>query len=322
MIPHCLRFFAVSLTLFACLNGCATAPSPLPPPSPDYHLLLGELALLRDQRDIAAAEYAAAANVLNDVGVARRATLLALHAGDIASARQAVDRWEALAPDDLEAAQYQGMLHARANDTAQAVTYLLRVTDGHAPQDPAAVASNLQVLTGLLVGEPNPWRSADLMAAIAHARSANAVAWQGAALLALQADRPDQAAAFAERALVLEPGVDDVRLLHARARLLALPRPDAATVLAPLAEWEHAADPGLRARYAGRGRSPDYTGSIAKQGHILEAVAGADGFTDDDGGNETKPAIKGPKATGSILPWLRLPRPKAIGDKSSQSQIY
>lgn len=78
----------------------------------------------------------------------------------------------------------------------------------------------------------------------------------------------------------------------------------------------------VRAQYASRGRSPAYTGSIGKQGHILEAVAGADGLVDDNDGDETKPALKGPKVTGAILPLLRLPKSKTFGDKTSQSQIY
>ncbi len=79
----------------------------------------------------------------------------------------------------------------------------------------------------------------------------------------------------------------------------------------------------VRAHYASRGRSPAYTGSISRQGHILEAVAGADGvFDGDDDNEEARLALKGPKTTGSILPWLRLSKPNTFGDRSSRSQIY
>jgi hypothetical protein len=78
----------------------------------------------------------------------------------------------------------------------------------------------------------------------------------------------------------------------------------------------------VRARYASHGRTPAYTGSIGRRGHILDAVAGADGLMDDDGSGEAKPTLKGPKVSGSILPWLRLPKSNTYGNKTSQSQVY
>jgi hypothetical protein len=76
----------------------------------------------------------------------------------------------------------------------------------------------------------------------------------------------------------------------------------------------------VRARYASRGRSPKYTGSIGKQHGAQDAVAGADGL--DDGDNGDAKELGGPKLSGTIPQWLRVPARGTFGGKSSASQIY
>ncbi|HEX6928774.1 MAG TPA: hypothetical protein VF267_05970, partial [Gammaproteobacteria bacterium] len=199
------------------------ASPPAAEPSPDYRLIMGELALARGEHSAASAQYLAAASELDDPAVARRATLIALLAADTVAAERAADRWEQLAPHDLEAAQYQALLHARAGRTETALQYLLRVADGATG---AMIGANLQGITALLAGEPNPWRSASLMARLAAMRPEHPEGWYGAALLAVQADRPAQAVELATRALALDPNLLDARFLRARARLLVRPGQD------------------------------------------------------------------------------------------------
>jgi hypothetical protein len=81
----------------------------------------------------------------------------------------------------------------------------------------------------------------------------------------------------------------------------------------------------VRARYASRGRSPTYTGSIGKHHSAQDAVAGADGLADNDNdsdGNDATPTPGGPKLSGVIPQWLRAPARNAFGGKSSASQVY
>ncbi len=207
---------------------------------------MGELALARGERAVASRQYLDAAIALDDPGIARRATLIALLAGDAPAARRAADRWERLAPHDLEAAQYQALLHARAGESAEALQYLLHVADGATG---AMVGANLQGITTLLATEPNPWRSATLMAEVAALRPEHPEGWYGAALLAVQADRPAQAVEFATRTLALDPNHLDALFLRARARLLVRPG-DGQDALAPLAGFRNAHDAGLRYRFA------------------------------------------------------------------------
>lgn len=236
------------------VTGCAAPPAapepasqPAAPVSPDYRLIMGELALARGERAEASRQYVAASFVLGDPAVARRATLISLFAGNAVAALSAADRWERLAPHDLEASQYQALLHARKGENAEALEYLLKVADGASG---AMVGANLQGITALLAGEPNPWRSATLMAEIAALRPEHPEGWYGAALLAVQAARPAQAVEFSTHALALDPNLLDARFLRARARLLIKPGKDGSQVLAPLAGFRNSRDSGLRYRFA------------------------------------------------------------------------
>lgn len=231
------------------LAACTATPgpSPVPPPGADYHLLMGEIALARNLPDVAVAQYAEASRRTGNAGTARRATLIAVHAGNFDAARAAADRWETLAPNDVELAQFQALLHARDDETREALRYLLRVADG----ENGASGASLQAITGLLAGETNRWRAADLMAGVAAARPAFAEGWYGAGLLALAADRPARAVAFAKRALEIAPELLDAKVLKARGQLVLQAGAGASeTVLQPLASLRHSADPGQRYRYA------------------------------------------------------------------------
>ncbi len=212
---------------------------------------MGELALIRGRTDVATTQYAKAAQRLDAPDVARRATLIAVHAGDRDAAHRGADRWESLAPHDLEAAQYQAILHARAGDNATAMHHLLRIADDSVDGNGEIAGANLQMIATLLAAEPNPWRAADLMAGVAAARPQSAEGWYGAALLAINADRPARAVEFADNALARDPNLLDAMFLRARAGILAAPAGNGANALAPLAGFRNASDAGLRLRFAG-----------------------------------------------------------------------
>lgn len=233
--------------------------SPPPaPPTADFHLLLGELALARGVPVTALEQYLLASARLDDPGVSRRAMFIALSAGNEAAAHAAADQWEALAPRDMEVAQYQAVLHAREDETDVALDYLLKLVDGQGQSEDedededegAASGADLQMITTLLASESNRWRAADLMKAVASARPSSAQGWYGAALLALEADRPGEAEQYAAQALRRDPNLLDAMFLKARAQLEQQPG-GTSRALQPLAGFRHAADPGQRFRYAG-----------------------------------------------------------------------
>ncbi|HLU60995.1 MAG TPA: tetratricopeptide repeat protein [Gammaproteobacteria bacterium] len=241
------------LLLAGWLAGCA---APLPAPreplaDADYHIFMGELALARGQNHVAVDEYRDAATRLADPAIARRGMMIAVHADDLAAARELVARWAELAPGDTELPRFRAMLALRAGESEEAYAHFLRMT---AAPNPELVAANLQAVTGMLAGEENIWRAADLMARLAEARSQYAEAWHGAAMLALEADRPAAARQFATRALAIRPELEDLRFLQARAALLENPAATEAEkrrILAPFERYRHHSDNGLRYRFGG-----------------------------------------------------------------------
>lgn len=208
---------------------------------------MGEIALARGVPATALEQYLLASTRLEEPGVARRAMFISLSAGNETAAHAAADHWEALAPDDMEVLQYQAMLHAREDETEAALAYLLKLADG---EEGAASGTNLQMITTLLASESNRWRAAGLMAAVAQARPTHAEGWYGAALLALEADRPAEAEKYAELALQRDPNLLDAMFLKARAQL-ERQSGGSSQALQSLAGFRHAADPGQRFRYAG-----------------------------------------------------------------------
>ena len=102
------RNFAV-LCALAALTACAATPRPeaeaaAAPPmtfsSPEaalnYHLLMGEIAMSREQFDEATDAYLNALPYTDDAGIAERAAQLALHVGRLDDASRAAARWREL----------------------------------------------------------------------------------------------------------------------------------------------------------------------------------------------------------------------------------
>lgn len=245
-------FTALVLTggLLISLGGCATSrPDPVAS-NPDYQFLMGEIALARGRVHVAVDAYMQAARQLQDPEVVRRALQIAVHANDMTRARLLADQWERLTPDDPELIQYQGVLQLRAGRTEAAFQYLSRLANAESAD---VTGANLQMLTAMLAGEENVWRAADVMARLAAASETRPEGWQGAALLALEADRPEQAQRFAARSLALQPGNADAAFLLVRAGLAANPgagSKEKLQMLKPLARYKNDPDPGMRYRYA------------------------------------------------------------------------
>jgi tetratricopeptide (TPR) repeat protein len=113
-----------SLLFFAAmLAACATAPTfvgAYAQVEVDSHLLLGEIALERQDVQTAANEFLAAAMLSGEPGPAERATRIAheLELNDLGLTAGA--RWRELAPSDERPAWYLGVFETRANRLARA----------------------------------------------------------------------------------------------------------------------------------------------------------------------------------------------------------
>ena len=229
------RRIYVTLCLSLSVIACAHVPAPAPAaasasrPFADrdqevaYHVFMGELAAGRGQPVLAAQEYQAAARLSDDPGLAAHATILSYALPDDSAALETALRWQALAPNDADAAHFVAVLNARRGevaDSAASFESLMQsgtdrgyITATRLLEQETDAAHGLPVLERMAEDAP---RSADAHYALAHA--------------ALSFHIYDQAEREARAAIALDPQADDARLVLGRA-LVAQGRADEAVDL-------------------------------------------------------------------------------------------
>lgn len=255
MIWRIFGVLSCSLFVAACAGGPAHAPAVAEPQddaqfsSPDaelnYRLLLGEIAVSRNELASAADEYLRAMALSEDPGIAERAVQLALHLERTDDAARAARRWRALDPEATGPLEVEVIIALRDGDTTRAQQHVAALLERLGGPSEAG----FQALGRILVDEPDRTATVQLMQRVS-ARYDHAAAWQVLGLLALRAQDHAVARAAAQRARVLEPESTQAAVLEARVlalsgdteRGLALMR---ATVA------EHPNDPTLRFALAG-----------------------------------------------------------------------
>jgi tetratricopeptide (TPR) repeat protein len=113
--------FLVAATILA---ACATAPTTGGAQAQlevDSHLLLGDIALERQDRETAAREFLTAAMLSEDPGPSERATRIAHELELTEQGLTAAARWRELAPGDERPAWYLGVFETRANRVPRAI---------------------------------------------------------------------------------------------------------------------------------------------------------------------------------------------------------
>jgi tetratricopeptide (TPR) repeat protein len=116
----CSRLLSIVVSLVA----CAAAPAVDGQDSNvevDSHLLLGDIALDRQDFQAAAREFLAAAMLAEEPGPAERATLIAHELELTEQGLAAARRWRDLAPSDERPALYLGIFETRANRVQRAI---------------------------------------------------------------------------------------------------------------------------------------------------------------------------------------------------------
>jgi tetratricopeptide (TPR) repeat protein len=231
------------------ISGCATAPTPnrlpsrvIDPPAvldplilnngnllelpvtasaefesddkPLYHLIVAEFAGQRGLMDLAVEHYLETTKELRDLGIAKRATRIAVFARNNAAALEAAKIWVEQAPDDTEARQILAAMHIRNGDASAAINhleYVLNAEDEGNNRQLRMIANRLSreedKLTALAVMEQLISR---------HARDVDALVTY--ALLAIRAEELDKAAVAMER--VSAVGARDTNLAMAYVVLL------------------------------------------------------------------------------------------------------
>ena len=249
--PH----LCMALLLTGCAAAGARAPvakiaTPAPSAasfsSPDqaitYHVFMGELAQGRRDVKDAVKEYLAAAELSSDPSLSAHAALLAYEADDAATALELAQRWQTLAPGNVDAVHLVAVLDARRGDADAAAKAFESLVESHADGNymPAArlleqetdAQHGLPVLQAIVAANP---KSDDAHFALAHA--------------AMEFKQYDLAEQEARETLTLDPKATEPLVLLARA-LTAEGKPDEA--LPMLAARVHAAgdDVSLELAYA------------------------------------------------------------------------
>jgi tetratricopeptide (TPR) repeat protein len=206
------------LALAACASPRPAGHDPEPqapelgqPGEAGYHLLMAEIALQRNQPEIAATEYLRAARASDDPDVAARATRVTNAFGTRDEGIEAALRWAELAPQAADARRFLVRLYLQQSAVDQVIPQLVflrgvaeeaerpflellpLVADAH---DRAAA---LAAMEAVAAGEPN------------EPSAAYAVAY-----LALRAGDTARAGLEAARALELDPQWTDAAVLYAR----------------------------------------------------------------------------------------------------------
>jgi len=225
------------LVALAALAACATAPSGGRQPSADRqiaidtHLLLGEVALERQQFEQALGEFLAAAELSEHPAFAERATRMAHQLELTEPGLRAVARWRELAPEDERPHWFSGVLETRAGRLDRATDDFARFVEALG-DTPAGLALVLEALAA----EPDTDGATEIMRQLTERFPGTAAGHYGLARLAMRSGDFPLALENARAASELEPDWIDARLLYARTLLVAGRTEDSLAIAAELAE--------------------------------------------------------------------------------------
>lgn len=135
MPPTDLRPLAAALLLAAGAaqagNGAGESALKSPEAQAQYHVMVGELAALREQPELAAQEFLLALETAADPDLAMRAASLALAAKNEPLALKAARKWQSLAPNEMDPREAVARLALRAGDLKETRAQCEAIIAGH-----------------------------------------------------------------------------------------------------------------------------------------------------------------------------------------------
>jgi tetratricopeptide (TPR) repeat protein len=209
------------------------------------HVLQAEMALQRDDYLVAAREYRKAAELSDDVGTARQATLVAYSFGFDEDALVSAQRWVELDQDSNQALLYVAQLELRLGKVKDSRGHFRELIEGskNTPE------KDLLTLIPILAKE-EPQNAYAVMRWLAKPYKDSADAHYAVAVMALQADDTDEAQARSLKAAELEPEWLKPKLLYARALLIAGKQEEAIDYTARIIGDDPDPDPDARLELA------------------------------------------------------------------------
>jgi tetratricopeptide (TPR) repeat protein len=220
------------------------------------HLLAAEVALEADDYMEAVREYRKAAELSDDVEIARRATRLGFEFGFHEEAMRSAERWQELEPDDSSVERVIALLQLRLGDLKDARRSYRKIIEA----SPGPADQALAQLLGEFSDE-DPGNADRLMRMLARPYEDSAVVAYASAVLALQAGDDEYAAARALRAIELDEDFLKAKLLYARILLLGGDQDEAIDYTARIIGDDPDPDPDARMElallYLSAGRDED-----------------------------------------------------------------
>lgn len=210
-----------------------------------FHVLSGELAAKQGDLLQALQSYLAAMRLSGDPRLAEQAARLALYLDDQAAAREASERWRALAPADSRALETLAVVELRAGNADMAESLFAAALE----LDGQPIADGLVRAARILAQEEDKEAGLTVLQRLVEAQPEEPKGYQALAELALQAKRPELALEAAEQAAVLAPEWTAPNLLRVRA-YLQLEQGEAAVKLLEDVIRRHPEDLDLRLQYA------------------------------------------------------------------------
>ena len=181
----------------------------------NYHLLLAEMAMVRNELGVAAIEYNRAAALSGDPELARRATHVAFDADLTEVILDSAQRWAHLVPAALEPHHFLAVIAVRQNRSGDAVKHFERILQG----DTGAVDANFTTVISLLMREQHDGIALQTMQALVAEHGDSAAAFYGLALIAANTRQTKVARDAAEQSVRLDPDAIPAQVLFARLRI-------------------------------------------------------------------------------------------------------
>ncbi len=207
--------------LLAALAGCASAQPSAPEQARvavDSAVLSGRLALDAQRPEDAAAHFLEAARLSDDPALAERTARIAHRFTLTSIGHEAVQRWQALAPEDARAHWFAGIFHTRSGRVDDAVDSFEQLVSGMPGRSPGR---GLDLVLEALGAEPNTAEATEIMRRLTDRFPGTARGHFALAQLALRSGDFDIALENAEAAAELDPDRLEAQLLYAWTLLVA-----------------------------------------------------------------------------------------------------
>lgn len=165
-----------------------------------YHFLLAEIALDRDQPEVALKEYEALNKAAPDPLTAARATGIAVEQKDFKAAAESVKIWADAMPKDIQTQAIAASIELKQNDIDDAMPYMARLID----KDDQKTFDNLLVLRSTLEDKQHAKAFIELMDAYGTKNKDYRVLFMGADTAEEMKDRA-AAAEFSKKITAINP---------------------------------------------------------------------------------------------------------------------